>query len=458
MTKQFTKLAYDSVDDFLYGICPNPVTCKNGMVIGGGLLYPEVNFTLPAMNATEETLPEAKRIYQEIITGVLDKALQLHAPGLVIEFETLPQYTEHPEWGIEIHKILRDTMFEYEAKYGLKSVFRMTPNDLREMSRPPIMRSGQFWDSMVRIFAQTAKDGADFLAIESTGGKEINDEAIMTADLRTSIFALGCLGARDMKWLWTNITKIANENGAIPAGDSACGFANTSMVLAEQGFIPKVFAAVMRALTAPRTLVAVENGAIGPSKDCAYENVYLKAITGTPVALEGKSAACAHFSPIGNIAASVADLWSNESVQQVKLLSGFAPVVSTEQLIYDCRLMNKAAEKGHAKLMRDLLVESDCYLDPQAYMLKPEVVFEIASEIVKTQDPFLRTLNTARISLDILQRAVDNKELTLDEREENWIDMLREQVSDIPEDEEAFIAEMKEEVDDTRYNPAEYGI
>lgn len=458
MGKQFTKLAYDSVDDFIYGKCPNPVTCKNGMVIGGGILYPEVNFTLPAMNATEETLEDAKRIYQEIISGVMEKAYQLHVPGIVIEFETLPQYTENPDWGIEIHKILRNTMYEYEAKYGLKSAIRMTPNDLREMSRPPIMRSGQYWESMVKIFEQTAKDGADFLAIESTGGKEVNDEAIVTADLRTSIFALGCLGARDMKWLWTNISKIANENGAIPAGDSACGFANTAMVLAEQGFIPKVYASVMRALTAPRALVAIENGAVGPSKDCAYENVYLKAITGTPIALEGKSAACAHFSPIGNISAAVADLWSNESVQQVKLLSGFAPVVSTEQLIYDCRLMNKAAEKGHAKLMRDLLVESDCYLDPQAYMLKPEVVFEIASEIVKTQDPFLRTLNTAKVSLDILQRAVDNKELELDDREESWLDMLRDQVDEIPEDEEEFIAEMKDEVDDTKYRPEEYGI
>lgn len=458
MGKQFTKLAYDSVDDFIYGKCPNPVTCKNGMVIGGGILYPEVNFTLPAMNATEETLEEAKRIYQEIISGVMEKAYQLHAPGLVIEFETLPQYTENPDWGIEIHKILRNTMYEYEEKYGLKSAIRMTPNDLREMSRPPIMRSGQYWESMVKIFEQTAKDGADFLAIESTGGKEVNDEAIMTADLRTSIFALGCLGARDMKWLWTNISKIANENGAIPAGDSSCGFANTAMVLAEQGFIPKVYASVMRALAAPRALVAIENGAVGPGKDCAYENVYLKAITGTPIALEGKTAACAHFSPIGNISAAVADLWSNESVQQVKLLSGFAPVVSTEQLIYDCRLMNKAAEKGHAKLMRDLLVESDCYLDPQAYMLKPEVVFEIASEIVKTQDPFLRTLNTAKVSLDILQRAVDNKELELDDREENWLDMLRDQVDEIPEDEEEFIAEMKDEVDDTKYRPEEYGI
>ena len=261
-----------------------------------------------------------------------------------------------------------------------------------------------------------------------------------------------------MKWLWSNLTEIIVSNGSIPGGDSACGFANTAMVLAEQGFIPKVFAAVLRTVVTPRALVAIENGAVGPGKDCAYENVYLKAITGTPISLEGKTAACAHFSPIGNIAAALADLWSNESVQHVKLLSGFAPVVSTEQLIYDCRLMNTATKKGQAKLMRDLLVESDCYLDPQAYMLRPDVVFEIAREIVKTKDPFSRTLHTAKLSLDILQRAVTHKDLTLDERELNWIDRLRDQIDAIPEDEEAFISEMKEELSEAEYSLTEYGL
>ena len=458
MNKIFTSLAYDSVDDFIYGSCPNPVTCKNGLVIGGGEIYPEVNFTLPPMNATAQTLPEAISIYRSMIEGVLKKGRELHAPGLVIELETLPQFTENPQWGIDIHKVVRDIMFEHEAKYGLKSVMRMTPNDIREMSRPPVLRSGQYWEEMVKIFEGTAKDGADILSIESTGGKEINDEAIMNADLRTSIFALGCLASRDMKWLWTQLSGIADKYGVISGGDSACGFANTAMVLAEQGYIPKIYAAVMRVITAPRTLVAIENGAIGPSKDCAYENVFLKAITGTPISLEGKTAACAHFSPIGNIAAAVADLWSNESVQQVKLLSGFAPTVSTEQLIYDCRLMNIAAKKGHALLMRDLLVESDCYFDPQAYVLRPDVVFEISKAIVSEQSPFLRTLKAARVTLAILRRAVNNKELYLDEREAKWIDILDGQIEDIPEDEEAFIAEMKEEADESKYNPAEYGI
>ena len=458
MKKVFKSLAYESVDDFIYGSCPNPVTCKNGLVIGGGEIYPEVNFTLPPMNATKETLPEAINIYRDMIEGVLKKARELHAPGLVIELETLPQYTENPQWGIDLHKVVRDCMFESEAKYGLKSVMRMTPNDIREMSRPPVMRSGKYWEEMVRIFEGTAQDGADILSIESTGGKEINDEAIMNADLRTSIFALGCLASRDMEWLWKQLSGIADKYGAISGGDSACGFANTAMVLAEQGYIPKIYAAVMRVITAPRTLVAIENGAIGPGKDCAYENVFLKAITGTPTSLEGKTAACAHFSPIGNIAAAVADLWSNESVQQVKLLSGFAPTVSTEQLIYDCRLMNIAAKKGHALLFRDLLVESDCYFDPQAYVLRPDVVFEISKAIVSEETPFLRTLKAARVTLAILRRAVDNGELVLDAREAKWIDILDSQIEDIPEDEEAFIAEMKEEADETKYSPSEYGI
>ena len=55
-------------------------------------------------------------------------------------------------------------------------------------------------------------------------------------------------------------------------------------------------------MTVPRSLVAFEQGAIGPNKDCAYEGPYLKAITGFPISLEGAEAAVAHLSPIGNIA------------------------------------------------------------------------------------------------------------------------------------------------------------
>ena len=97
----------------------------------------------------------------------------------------------------------------------------------------------------------------------------------------------------------------------------------------------------------------------------------IKAITGCPIAMEGKSATCAHFSPLGNIAAAMCDLWSNESVQNVRLLSGNAPEAYTETLAYDCRLMNVATARGQATTLRDWLTESDEWLSPQAAILSP---------------------------------------------------------------------------------------
>ena len=99
-------------------------------------------------------------------------------------------------------------------------------------------------------------------------------------------------------------------------------------------------------MSVARSLVAYERGAVGPSKDCAYEGPYIKAITGYPISLEGAEAAVAHASPVGNIAKATADLWSNESVQNIKLLGGMAPICYLEQLIYDCRLMNEALADG----------------------------------------------------------------------------------------------------------------
>ena len=55
------------------------------------------------------------------------------------------------------------------------------------------------------------------------------------------------------------------------------------------------------------------------------------------------------------------DLWSNESVNNVKLLGAMAPTVSLEQLVYATRLMNTASSHGRAaaRTLRDWWVESD---------------------------------------------------------------------------------------------------
>ncbi len=385
MSKNFTFTAYKNLNDFVYGQAIFPVTCKNGMVIGGGDIYPELNFTLPPMLITQETLPEVVRQYREIITGACERAKELFSTSFVAEIELLPPTTYNPRWGIEITKNVREIMWDYEQKFGIKSALRVTPADIREDGDSEHMWRGKHWDSIMETFEGAAQAGADFLAIESIGGKDVHDDAVMFCDINKSLFALGILGARDMSKLWREISSVASRTGSISSGDTACGFANTAMVLADKGYVPRVFSAVVRVMTAVRSLIAVENGAIGPHKDCGYEGVYVKAISGIPIAMEGKSSACAHLSCIGNIAACVADLWSNESVQNIKLLSGMAPTVSMEQLIFDCRLMNEATKHGNETrlLMRNLLADSDSKFDPQAYVLRPDVVLDISQELVK---------------------------------------------------------------------------
>ncbi len=458
--KSFTSLAVNNLDQFLYGRSPQPIRLKNGLVIGGGEVYPELNFTLHNMVIDADTMQTVRDEYTQMITGACTRAVELHAPGLVVEFELLPDLTLVPEWGAEITRILRGALDEAQSRRGLKTALRVTPNDIREFARPPLMRRGQYVEKMFRSFELCAQAGADFLAIESTGGKELHDEAILNGDLPLAVFALGVLGARDMTYLWQRIVAIAGQHGVIPSGDSACGFANTAMVLAEQRFIPRVWAAAIRVIAVVRSLVAFEQGALGPNKDCAYEGPYIKAITGCPIALEGAEAACAHLSPIGNIAKATPDLWSNESVQNVKLLGAMAPTVSLEQLVYATRLMNVASARGDeaARTLRDWWVESDAHLDPQAYVLRPDVVLAIAGELVSEPGAYLRTRRAALAVLAHLRQAHAAGQFSLSKMELRWLERLSSQADELPLDEDEFIASQAARVDRSKVDLAEYGI
>jgi methanol--5-hydroxybenzimidazolylcobamide Co-methyltransferase len=210
-------------------------------------------------------------------------------------------------------------------------------------------------------------------------------------------------------------------------------------------------------MSGARSLVAFEHGAVGPSKDCAYEGPILKAITGCPIAMEGKSATCAHFSPLGNIAAAVCDLWSNESVQNVRLLSGNAPEAYTELLAYDCRLMNTAAGKGQARLLRDWLTESDEQLSPQAALLTPESTCRIAHTIVADPDPYRRTVAAGREAVSILRETVSAGRLALPPKESTWLDRIATELGDLPPESEALRSAVAGAYG-SLYDPASYGL
>ena len=444
----------------MFGKAPKPVRTRRGLEIGGGQVYAELNFTLPVMSINQNTLQEVYTHYREIAEGALERALHLESKGVVLELETLLEMTKTPAIGVEIVKVMNEICERYYQNYGLKSEIRLTPNDLREFERPARQRTSQFLVPMMELFELGSIAGGDLLSIESTGGKEVSDDALMNCDIKTVVFALSVLGVRDMQFLWKKIVDVAQRNGKIAAGDSACGFANTAMVLAEKKYIPKVFAALVRVISVVRSIVAMEEGAIGPDKDCGYEGPFLKAITGIPISMEGKTAACAHLSPIGNIASACADLWSNESVQNIKLLSGMAPTAYLEQLEYDARLMNEALKAGklHCSVLQQLLVSSDVYTDPQALILSPENVIRISRKLISGDSYVANARNGALETLDVIEDAVAEGKLKLSELEMGYLPYLREELESIPDKESDFIEMMLPLVDQSKFTLSEYGL
>ena len=455
-----SSLEISKADKLIFGEAPHPVKCGHDLLIGGDQVYPEINFTLPSMPVEEKNWDKVYNQYSEIIENICQRAVALETSGLVVEFELLPPMTLNPEWGAEITQLLRNTLDNYHSREGLNSALRVTPVDVRNANKPPIMRKGEYWEKTLKTFELCAEAGADLLSIESTGGKEIHDEAIIEGNLAGILFSLGVLGARDMKFLWSRIVEIADEYDIIPAGDTACGFANTAMILAEKKMIPRVLAAVDRVASVARTLQAHVEGAVGPTKDCAYEGPYLKAMNGIPISMEGRTSACAHLSTVGNVAGACCDLWSNESVQNVRLLSANAPVVSMEQLIYDCRLYNTAIKQGEQNKQnyKEMLIESDIHLDPQAYILSPEIVIQISKELIKCKSPLEMTHKAVTETIKAIEIAHDNQKLKLSNREYNWLDLMKNQIVDIPEDEAQLLEKIQASPFADKFIPEEYGF
>jgi methanol--5-hydroxybenzimidazolylcobamide Co-methyltransferase len=307
-------------------------------------------------------------------------------PTLQIENEHIFQMTHNPKWGGEISAQTARQMDDYLAKYGLKAAYRATIADLRKPDMVD-MRTSDYAMEVIESFKECAKT-ADILSIETMGGKEIFDHCIIRNDIGGILFAIGVLGAIDMEWMWNQIVDIAKKAGCIAGGDTDCSEANTAMFMAggmTSKDVPHVIAALSRAISASRSLVAYECGATGPSKDCAYEDPIIKAMAGVPIATEGKTSACAHSDLCGNLIMAVCDLWSNEAVEYHDMFGATTTSVFAEILGYDCAMLNSAIELGYQEQMKEILVNSDMYRDSHSLILAPDNAWQIGNAIVSNR-------------------------------------------------------------------------
>ncbi|MDD3248153.1 MAG: methyltransferase MtaB domain-containing protein, partial [Methanosarcina sp.] len=318
----------------------------------------------------------------------------------------------NPSWGAEVAHAQKTIMEEYHDEYGIKCALRHTIGDIRE-NRDFLQLRGDKYSVFLEAFEECAKSGADLLSVESMGGKEVFDHAVLRNDIAGMLYGIGCLGSIDMEMIWTDIAAIAKKTGTVAAGDTDCAQANTAMFIAG-GLLDKnlahTLAILARAISAPRSLVAYESGAVGPGKDCGYENVVIKAITGMPMAQEGKTSTCAHSDLVGNLIMQCCDCWSNESVEYHGEFGGTTVQCWSESLAYDCALMNTALETKNEKVLRDLFMLSDRYRDPQGYVLAYDNAYKIGQAIVKDGDNiYLRAKNAAIACCDIVSEGAAGK-------------------------------------------------
>ncbi len=447
---RYTTMAYGSADELIFGESKFPVKAGLGLEIGGGYTSPEVNYA-PRPEAGESKEKLVKE-YERITRDIMMRMVQVGFPSVVLETEHVEQMTNNPTWGGEVAHAQKTIMEEFHDEYGIKCALRHTPGDVRE-DRDFLELRGDKFSTLMESFEEVASNGADLLSIETMGGKEIFDYAILRNDIPGMLYAIGCLGTMDMEFIWQEIASVAKKNGVVAAGDTDCSEANTAMFIAG-GLLDKnlahTLAIIARAISAPRSLAAYESGAVGPGKDCGYENPIIKAITGMPMTQEGKTSTCAHSDVMGNLIMQCCDLWSNESVEYHGEFGGTSVQCWAESLGYDCALMNVALKTGKAKDLRDLMVLSDKYRDPQGYVLAYENAYRVGEAIVKDgNDIYLRAKNAAVECVKIMEEGAAGK-LELTRFESGALADAKTALEALTDDSETFMsdcmAKYKEEV------------
>ena len=133
------------------------------------------------------------------------------------------------------------------------------------------------------------------------------------------------------------------------------------------------------------------------------------------------------------------------------------PEAFAEILAYDCRLMNVAAASGGALTLRQWLVHSDEWLSPQAAVLSPAAVIEVAEAIVGADSHYHATIAAGRAGVSILRRGVASGSLNVGRKELVWLDRIETELVSLPEAEAELLQEMRQLHAD-RFDPLSYGL
>jgi len=106
--------------------------------------------------------------------------------------------------------------------------------------------------------------------------------------------------------------------------------------------------------------------------------------------------------------------------------------------------------------LRDLHADSDSRFDPQAYVLRPDVVLDISKELVKVDGYYPRSKKAAELAFTHIQKAHDKGDLQLDDKELMWLENLADTVSELPADVGEFTENIIDECE--KLDPKKYDM
>ncbi|PAV07290.1 methanol--corrinoid protein co-methyltransferase MtaB [Methanosphaera cuniculi] len=437
--KYYTKMETEDVDDMVFGQTKNPVKMGLDQVVGDGEVIP--NIKVAPAEGSETSIDGLVATCKNIAFAACERAAGIGLPAIQIEQEHVQQQSISEEASARTTAVQWEQLEELHEKYGTAVSLMSTVADMREEENG--LRGSELDQAMDASFEACAENGASMLCVETVGGKVVSDYGISRGDVRAILYGIGVLGSIDMAYMWPKIVDIAKKNNIVAGGDTDCAQANTAMFLAgalTSKNVSHTIAAVARAIAGARSLVAIECGATGPTKDCGYENPIVKSIASVPICAEGKNATCAHSDLMGNLAAAVCDVWSNESVYNREEMGGPTPGVWLQSLGYECALMNTATQIGTNKELRDTYTLADKYRDPQGVILAYDNAYKIGEAIVADgEDIYLRSRNAALKACELINEAVEEKRILLTRFERDTLDSTQKTYEQLPDDQAKFV-------------------
>ncbi|MCL2032564.1 MAG: methanol--corrinoid methyltransferase [Methanomassiliicoccaceae archaeon] len=461
---RFTKMAYSSADEVVFGTAKSPVSYGCGIKVGAGRVIPELNYG-PRPGSEKDPARLKKEYVDYISKDALNRAITLGFPDLQLETEWISQMG-NPKFAAPVVEGQREITRKFNEEYGICTAVRQTLPDQREAEeglRPGAKGKHLYPEALFGCCDVACENGADLISCETMGGKELADHAVTTGDAVAFLYGVGYLGSIDMEFVWSEFVNTAKKNKVVCGGDTNCSGANTSMFMAggmlDQD-VQKTFSTVTRAISAARTMVAMECGASGPDKDCGYEGPIIKTITGRPAAQEGKNCQCAHADLQGNLMAQICDVWSNESVEYHPEFGGSSVQCWLGSLGYEVALMNCAIATGNEKTLRDLYMITDRTRGPEGYMLAFDNAYKVGEAIAKEgNNIYLRAKAAGLTAAKLVKAGFESKELPLTVKQKETIDVIIKDFEALPAEEAKFFEYCdKKYADVPNYTKKNYGL